>query len=192
MKTGRAARPKRGPTLALAAGALLVLGMLAWALNPGPRWRVAGTQQADGNVLFDGEPVPAADAEAMNDMLVGGTVVEWRGHGDLELVSPGHAVLFVASESRLTLPAPPPRFFARTSTLRLDEGRLFFLGGPRLRGARLVVATPERTFTAPGDGAFGIVHEPGGGTRILESGRELEAFEDGARSLVRGEAANPR
>jgi hypothetical protein len=189
MKTGRAARPRRGPTLALAAGALLVLGMLAWALNPGPRWRVADTQQADGNVVFDGEPVPAADPEAMNDLLVGGTLLEWRGHGDLELVSPGSAVLFVAPGSVLTLPAPPPRFFGRTSTARLAEGRFHFLPGPRFRGARLVVATPQRTFTAPADRPFAVVHDPSGGTRLVDSGPEIDAF---VRRASRLAGANAR
>ena len=190
MKTGRAARPRRGFTAALAAGALLVLAMLAWALNPGPRWRVAGTQQADGNVLFDGEPVPAGDAEAMNDVLLGGTLVEWRGHGDLELVSPGHALLAIAPGTVVRLPAPPPRWFARTARARLDEGTLRFLAGPSFSGARFVVETAETTWTTAG-GAAAITRDPAGITHIETDGPAVEAFARSARSRVGNGSAPP-
>jgi len=173
MKTGPPARP-RTLALALAAGALLlVLAFGAWAFNPGPRWRVAPTQQADGNVLFDGDPVPATDTEAMNDVLVAGAVLEWRGFGDLELLSPGHALLVVAPGTALTLPAPPPRWFGRTSRARLAEGTLRFLPGPRFKGARLVVETPDRAIVTRG-GAIEVSHDPAAGTRVDSTGAALQ------------------
>ncbi|MEO6462180.1 MAG: hypothetical protein ABIP29_03820 [Candidatus Eisenbacteria bacterium] len=182
MKTGPATRPRLlTPWTALAA--LAVLAAFAAATNPGPRWRVAGTQQADGNVLFDGDPIPAGDPEAMNDLLVAGTVIEWRGHGDLELVSPGNAVLALAPGTAATLPAPPPRWFARTSTARLAEGTLRFVAGPRFRGARLVVTTPARTFEATG-GAFEIAHDPAIGTRVDTAGATVERFARAGRAIL--------
>ena len=175
MRTGSPARPGL-PTPWIALAALAALAAFAWALNPGPRWRVADSQRADGNVLFDGDPIPAADVEAMDDLLVGGATIEWRGHGDLELVSPGAAMLAIAPGTVLHLPAPPPRWFARTSTARLDEGTLRFVAGPAFRGARLVVETPSRTFSA-GGGAFEIAFDPGTRvTRVGSSGAALEAF----------------
>ena len=191
MMTGRAAH-RRGLMRAAAASAaaLLALALLAWAFNPGPHWRIAETQQADGNVLFEGDPVPATDAEAMGELLVGGAEIEWRGHGDLRFLSPGNAVLSVAPGTVLTLPAPPPRFFGRTCTARLAEGRLFFLAGPRFRGARLVVTTPARTFTATGERPLEIAHDPARGTRVIDSGADLDAFAQTARPLLAG--ANAR
>ena len=183
MKTGPATRPRLlTPWTALAA--LAVLAAFAAATNPGPRWRVAETQDADGNVLFDEDPVPAADPEAMNDLLVGGTVIEWRGAGMLELLSPRGALLTIAPGTVVTLPAPPPRWFARTSRARLAEGGLRFLAGPRFAGARLVVETPETTVTAR-RGALIVGHDPaGGGTRVITGGEEIEEFEGSRRPLL--------
>jgi hypothetical protein len=187
MENGSPARPQPSTAwialTALALAVMAVLAAFAWATNPGPHWRVADTQQADGNVLFDDDPVPAADVEAMEEVLVAGAVIEWRGHGDLELVSPGYAVLVIAPGSVVMLPAPPPRWFGRSARARLLEGTLSFVAGPRFRGARLVVETPERTFTA-GGGAFVITHDPSAGTRIVASGTALEEFARAKRSLL--------
>ncbi len=183
MKTGLATRPRLfTPWIALAA--LAVLAAFAWALNPGPGWRVAETQRADGNVLIDGEPIPAADVEAMGDLVVAGVVVEWRGHGDLQLVSPGNAVLAITPGTVVTLPAPPPRWFARHSRARLAEGTLFFVAGPRFRGARLTIETPARTFVAEDGRAFAITHQPPAGTEVLTSGPRIEEFARTARPLL--------
>ncbi len=178
-------RPRLAPRLGVAAGTLVALALFGWAFNPGPQWRVADTQQADGTVLFDGDPVPAADDEAMNVLLVPGMALEWRGHGDLELVSPGNAVLAIAPGTALTLPAPPPRWFARASTCRLAEGTLRFVPGPAFRGARLVVETPARSFTAAGDGAFEIAHDAHlGVTRVDASGPRVVEFARSRQALL--------
>ena len=162
---------------------LAVVAAFAGAFNPGPRWRVAKAQRADGNVLFDGDPVPAADAEAMNDLLLGGTLLEWRGHGDLELVSPGHAWLALAPGTVVELPAPPPRWFGRSIRARLREGMLRFVAGPSFRGARLVVETPDRAVTADA-GALLVAHEVASGTRVARGGPEVAAFAAGKQALL--------
>ena len=175
---------------ALALVAAVALAAFAWAFNPGPRWRVAATQEADGNVLFDDDPIPASDFEAMNDLLVGGAVVEWRGFGDLELVSPDHAWLAIAPGTVVTLPAPPTRWFARTSRARLEEGTLRFLAGPSFGGARFVVETAETTWTTAGGAAF-VTRDPARGTRIETSGAPVEAFAREARRRVEARAGVP-
>lgn len=178
-------RTPLAPRLGVALVVTLALGALAWAFNPGPQWRVAPTQQAEGNVLFDDEPIPAGDGEAMDILLVAGMTIEWRGHGDLELLSPGHALLTIAPGTVVDLPAPPPRWFLRTSRARLAEGTLRFIPGPRFRGARLVIETPARTFTAAGPGAFEIAHDaPAGTTRIDASSPGLVEFARVKRSRL--------
>lgn len=182
MKTGS---PARGLAPWIAVATALAVAALAWATNPGPQWRVADTQQADGNVLFDDDPIPAVDVEAMGEQLVPGVVLEWRGTGDLELISPGCAVLAIAPGTVVTLPAPPPRWFARASTCRLSEGTLRFVPGPRFRGARLVIETPSRAFTAAGDRAFEIGHDPATGvTRIDATGSAIAEFAREKRTLL--------
>ena len=169
---------------------VVALAAFAWALNPGPRWRVAETQRADGNVLFDEDPIPASDFEAMNDFLVGGAIVEWRGFGDLELLSPGHALLVVRPGTIVRLPAPPARWFARTSRARLDEGGLRFLAGPRFRGARLLVETPARTVEIR-EGALAVTHDPAAGTRVESEGPALSAFARDRGALLGARPAGP-
>jgi len=169
----------------LALGVLLVAAGFAWALNPGPQWRVADTQQADGNVLLDDDPIPAVDVEALGELLLAGTTIEWRGRGDLELISPGNAVLAIAPGTVVTLPAPPPRWFARASSCRLIEGTLRFLPGPRFRNARLTIATPSRTFSAGGDDAFAITHDATTGvTRVETTGPAITEFVRTKRQLL--------
>lgn len=168
---------------AIALGVVLVLAGFAWALNPGPRWRVADTQAADGNVLLDGDPVPASDEEAMNDLLFGGTTLEWRGFGDLELLSPGHALLVVRPGTVVRLPPPPPRWFARTSRARLDEGEIRFLAGRAFSGARLVVESPGRAVEVRG-GAAAIAHDPAAGTRIETRSPSLDEWARTRSGLV--------
>ncbi len=161
----------------LALGVLLVAGAFAWALNPGPQWRIAETQAADGNVLLDDDPIPAADTEALGELLLAGTSIEWRGHGDLELVSTRAAALGIAPGTVVTLPAPPPRWFARAVSCSLSEGTLRFVPGPAFRGASLTVHTPARTFTGGGSDAFAISHDPATGrTQLVTTGPTIAEF----------------
>ncbi len=171
----------RARAVLLGAGAalavVLVVGAFAWAFNPGPQWRIAETQFADGNVLLDTDPIPAADGEALGELLLEGATIEWRGHGDLELVSTRAAVLGIAPGTVVTLPAPPPRWFARAVRCSLAEGTLRFVPGPGFRGASLTVHTPTRTFTAGGDDAFAITHDPATGrTQLVTTGPRIAEF----------------
>jgi hypothetical protein len=161
----RAMRMRAGLALAV----LLAAAAFAWAVNPGPQWRVADSQVADGNVLLDDDPIPAVDVEALGELLLAGTTIEWRGHGDLEFVSEHAAVLALAPGTVVTLPAPPPRWFARAVSCSLAEGTLRFVPGPDFRGATLTIHTPARTFTGGGADAFEIRHDPLTGKTALET-----------------------
>lgn len=179
-----AARARRlllvaGATVAVAA----VLVAFGFALNPGPRWKIAATQDAEGNVLLDDDPVPAADVEALADLLQPGTWIEWRGHGDLELVSGGAVALAIAPGTLVTLPSPPPRYFARAARCTLAEGTLRIVPGPAFRGATLTIETPARSFTTGGDRPIAIVHDAAG-TRVATSGPEIDAFVRSRGALV--------
>lgn len=163
----------RARTLRIRAGialaVLLAAAAFAWALNPGPQWRVSDTQAADGNVLLDDDPIPAVDVEALGELLLPGSTIEWRGHGDLEFISEHAAALALAPGTLATLPAPPPRWFARAVTCSLAEGTLRFVPGPDFRGASLTIHTPARTFTGGGADAFEIRHDPRTGKTALET-----------------------
>ena len=147
---------------ALAATAALVLvGAGAWAFNPGPRWQVAEGQQAHGNVLIDDEPVPADDFASLNDALVEGSKIEWNGDGDLELVSRGQLALAIVPGTQMRLPAPPPRWFTRTSGGRVESGEIRLTSGTRFHGARLTIATPQASVVMTGT-TLAVIQEPMG------------------------------
>ncbi len=155
---GRASRFPLG--LAAAAAVLVAFAFLA-AFNPGPQWRVAQIQDAHGSVLINGEPVPADDLESLNEALVGGATLEWSGEGDLELVSPGQVALGIASGTRMTLPAPPPRWFLRQSEGRVEAGTIRLTSGPRFHGAHLWIETPQARVEMTGT-TFAVIQEPMG------------------------------
>jgi len=144
-----------------AAVALVLVGAAAWAFNPGPRWQVAEGQRAHGNVLIDGEPVPADDIASVDDALLPGSTIEWNGDGDLELVSRGQLALAIVPGTRMSLPAPPPRWFARASGGRVDSGEIRLTSGARFHGARLTIATPQASVTMTGT-TLAVIQEPMG------------------------------
>jgi hypothetical protein len=182
-----------------AAAAALALGAFAWAFNPGPQWRVADLQNAHGNVIVNDEPVPADDIESLNDALVPGATIEWNGDGDLELVSRGQLALGIAPGTTMTLPAPPPRWFARESKGRVAMGTIRLTSGSRFRGARLVIATPEAMVFVTGT-TLAVIEEPVGtcvcvlegkvhvmaGTEdmgMVPAGQRATVFADGSPSV---------
>ena len=144
-----------------AAAALVLVGAGAWEFNPGPRWQVAEGQQAHGNVLIDGEPVPADDFGSVDDALVAGSTIEWNGDGDLELVSRGQLALAIVPGTRMLLPAPPPRWFARTCDGRVESGEIRLTSGSRFHGARLTIATPQASVVMTGT-TLAVIQEPAG------------------------------
>lgn len=140
------------PVTALwAAGAAAVITLFAGiAFNPGPHWQVASMQAAHGNVMIDEDPIPADDAASLTDALIEGSTIEWNGEGELMIVSPGQLAISIAPGTRMTLPAPPPRFFSRMSSGTLLAGRLRVTTGPGFHGARLRLTTPEATAEVTG------------------------------------------
>ncbi|MEP7028875.1 MAG: hypothetical protein ABI960_09800, partial [Candidatus Eisenbacteria bacterium] len=136
----------------------------------GPRWRVAATQAAHGNVLINDEAVPADDFESVNEALVAGATIEWNGAGDLELVSRGQVALGIAPGTRMTLPAPPPRWFARRSEGHLESGEVRLTSGPGFRGARLTISGMQASATMTGT-TLAVIQEPMGTCVCVLEGR---------------------
>lgn len=181
------------------AAAALAIVAFAWALNPGPQWRVAELQNAHGNVIVNDDAVPADDIESLNEALVPGATIEWNGDGDLELLSRGQLALGIAPGTTMTLPAPPPRWFARTSKAKVAMGTIRLISGSRFRGARLEIATPEATVFVTGT-TLAVIEEPSGtcvcvlegkvhvmaGTEdmgMVPAGQRATVFSDGSKPV---------
>jgi len=183
--------------LAGAAAVLLAIGVTA-VMNAGPRWRVAGAQSAHGNVLVNDEPIPADDVASLNEALAPGAVIEWNGNGDLELVSRRHLALGIAPGTKMTLPAPPPRWFARSSRGSIETGTIRLASGPRFHGARVTIGTPEATVVMTGT-MLSVIHEPmgtcvcvfEGAVRVLAGTHDMGMVPAGQRQVVFADGSEP-
>ena len=183
--------------LAAAAAVLLAAGVTA-VLNAGPRWRVAGVQAAHGNVMVNDEPVPAGDVASLNALLAPGAVIEWNGNGDLELISKGQMALGIAPGTKMTLPAPPPRWFARSSRGALETVTIRLASGPDFHGARVTITTPEATVEMTGT-MLAVIHEPmgtcvcvfEGAVRVLKGAQDLGMVPAGQRQVVFADGSAP-
>jgi hypothetical protein len=193
------ARTMRRAFLALAGAAAVLLAIgVTTVMNAGPRWKVAGAQSAHGNVLVNDEPIPADDVASLNEALSPGATIEWNGNGDLELVSAGQLALGIAPGTKMTLPAPPPRWFARTSRGTIDTGTLRLASGPRFHGARVTIGTPEATVEMTGT-MLAVIHEPMGtcvcvfeGTvRVRAGTHDMGMVPAGQRQVVFADGSEP-
>ena len=144
--------------LASAAAVLLVVG-IAVVMNPGPRWQVASIQNATGNILVDDNPIPADDVRSLNEALVPGSTIEWNGNGDIQLVSRRFLALGITPGTKMTLPAPPPRWFGRTSSGSIESGTVRLTSGPRFHGARVTIVAPQATAEMTGT-TLAVIAEP--------------------------------
>lgn len=196
----RPGRARAGRALAWATfAAVLVAGVVAVAvINPGERWQVATTQDATGNVLVDGDPVPVSDVASLGDLLHPGAEIEWRGQGDLELLSAGQVALAIMPGTVMTLPEPPRRLFARTTRGTVVEGEIRLTTGPGMRGAGLVFTTPEAEVSISGT-TLAVIREPTGTcvcvyeghVRIRAGGHDMGAIPPGLRQLVFNDGRTP-
>jgi hypothetical protein len=143
-----------------AAGLAIVLSLGAYVMNAGPRWHVADTGGVPtGNLVVDGEPVPAGDAGSLDDALTSTSHLVWEGDGDLVLHSDGGAVIALTPGTEVTMPAPPPRWFARSTSGRVERGTIRVMTGPRFRGASLTFDTPQAQVEVTGT-ALAVICEP--------------------------------
>ena len=182
-------------TWALSAAAAVLVVTAGMALNKGPRWVATAPNGTFGDVLVDGEPIPASDGASLSEALIPGSRIEWGGSADLELRCPGTAVLQILPGSSLILPAPPPRWFARRIEGRLDAGEVRVTTGPRFHGAQFALATPEAEVEVRGttlavicqrgstcvcvyEGQVRVAERDGTGAWI-PAGRRRESFADG-------------
>jgi hypothetical protein len=183
--------------LASAAAVLLVVG-IAVVLNPGPRWRVASSQNASGNVLVDDNPIPVDDVRSLNEALVPGSTIEWDGVGDIELVSRRFLALGIAPGTKMTLPAPPPRWFARSVRGTIQSGTVRLTSGPRFHGARVTIEAPQATAEMTGT-TLAVIAEPQvtcvcvleGAVHVMAGKHDMGMVPAGMRATVFGNGDAP-
>lgn len=144
----------------LAVGAALVVAVVTGMMNQGPGWRIAGVR-GEGVVLLDGRAVSLGDPSVLGRSIPPGVRVQVSDGAELDLRA-GHVLAIQATGGTdLLLPPSPPRWFARRTSLHMQEGEIRVTTGPRFQGARLEISTPDAAISATGT-TFAVILEPTG------------------------------
>ena len=183
-----------GTAVAAAAAALVIVVL---ALNRGPGWQVVSAE-GDGIAVIDGRPIPLGHVEDLGRALRAGVGVELGAGAMLEIESPGHLVIQVTPGTELRLPGPSGRWFGRELRALVSAGEVRITTGPRFRGARLLVETPEAGVLVNGT-TLAVICEPGGtcvcvyegSVRVGEKGGPTSRVERGWRRYVFGDGRPP-
>jgi ferric-dicitrate binding protein FerR (iron transport regulator) len=162
----------------VAAAALFAVASL---LNQGPEWSLRAAE-GTGEVVVGGRRMPIADG-ALAGHLRPGARVRVPESGSIELMSAGMLALQITPGSEVTLPAVPGRWWGRAVRSELAGGEIRLTSGPRFRGARLEVTTPEATVEVTGT-TLAVICEPAGTCVCVLEGRVMVGPTDGAMKPV--------
>ena len=112
-------------------------------LKKGPSWQMVRASGA-GTLFVQGQPIALADVAQKMTMLRPGTDVRLEGDETamLDLFYPGLFTMQVTPGASLTLPDAPGRWFARSSSFRVDMGEVRVVTGPRFPGSTLRIDAP--------------------------------------------------
>jgi ferric-dicitrate binding protein FerR (iron transport regulator) len=149
------------------AAAAAALFVLAYALNPGPRWTVES--RGSGVAVIDGRPIPLSDRAAVTSALEKGGSVR-LAQGTLELMAPRHLAIEITPGTDATLPPVERRWFGRRIQATVRSGEIRITTGQAFHGARLAVATPEARVEVTGT-TLAVIRESVGTCVCVMEGR---------------------
>ncbi len=148
---------------AAAAASLIVLT----AVNQPPRW-TALPSAGSGHLVVNGVRVPVRNTAELTRRIRPGSRVRLDCTNDLDLVSSGLLAMQISPGTELVLPAPPGRWFGRSSKANVNGGLLRVTTGRRFKGARLAISTPEATIRVTGTTLAVIAASSGTCVCVLE------------------------
>jgi ferric-dicitrate binding protein FerR (iron transport regulator) len=185
-------RPGRPPAWAvpLAAAATLLAVVAALLASQGPRWTLEAVSGA-GTVVVDGRTLASDDSTALARALRPGARLRTTGDAQIDLALPGCFLVQVTPGAEVVIPGAPARWFARPARGEVLAGSVRFVTGPKLRGSRLLITTPEASVEATGT-TFAVIREPAGtclcvlegAVRMAPHGGVGEKVEAGMRRYV--------
>lgn len=169
------ARVIRGPwfadrrTQAALAIAAAVLVVTAIALNRPAPWVVTGAS-GEGIAMVDGRPIPMNHEGELTAALRPGSRVRVPVGTELEITSPGSIVIQLVAGTDATIPASPGRWLGRKLRGEVRAGELRITTGPRFRGARLALSTPDAQVEVTGT-TLAVICDPHGTCVCVLEGR---------------------
>jgi len=172
------------PRLAAAAAAAMLVVFLVNLANRGPAWTVLEAS-GTGEVLFDGDAVPVAQADLIAERLRPGVEVEIPDGAKLEIMSAKTLLIELTPGTKLTIPPPPPRFFGRNAELWTRGGLLRITTGPAFAGARFDIHTPDAMTRIAGT-TIAVIMEPMGTCVCVLEGKAMVGRQSGGAMMAVG------
>jgi ferric-dicitrate binding protein FerR (iron transport regulator) len=151
----RLRRASRSPIPWAAAAAALAVVL---TLNQGPQWELPAVSGA-GQVRIDGASVTIVERSQLARRIRAGAHISLPDSAQMDIALPGVVTIQITGGSDAVVPGRFGRWFARSSEGWLESGELRFSTGPRFRGARLRIRTPETTTEAAGT-TFAVIRNP--------------------------------
>lgn len=182
--------------LAWAAAAVLIAVSVV-GLNRGPAWQVKNVS-GSGIVVVGNLPIPLGHSDQLAAAMQPGARVRIPPGATLEVMAPGQMAIVLLSGADVVMPATPGRWFGRGVSATLATGQLRITTGPRFRGARLAIQTPEAEVGVTGT-TLAVICEPHGTCVCVLEGRvdvgarggEMSVVEEGRRRFVFNDGRGP-
>ncbi len=184
------------PPLAWAAAATLI-AVTAIGLNRGPAWQVKDVS-GSGIIVVGNLPIPLEHSEQLAAALLPGARVRVPPGATVEVMAPGNLAIVLMAGTDVEMPASPGRWFGRGVSATLAGGQLRITTGPRFKGARLAIHTPEADVAVTGT-TLAVICEPQGTCIcVLEGhvdvgarGGEMSVVDEGRRRFVFNDGRGP-
>lgn len=183
---GRRGAPAHWERPAVAALGIAAALAVAVMLRPGPALRLVSAS-GTGVVAIDGHSTALDRTAEIARRLRPGAELRMPPEGQLDLEIPGIAAFQITGGSRVILPGRPGRWSARALRVSLEEGEVRVATGPRFRGTRLQVLTPETRAIVTGT-TFAVIRNRDASCVCVLDGRVAmvgEASTDTVRSGFR-------
>lgn len=172
------------PRIAAAAAAAVLVVFLVNLANRGPAWTVLEAS-GTGEILFDGDAVPVAQADLIAERLRPGVEVEIPEGAKLEIMSARTLLIELTPGTKLTIPPPPPRFFGRNAELWTRGGLLRITTGPAFAGARFDIHTPDAMTRIAGT-TIAVIMDPMGTCVCVLEGKAMVGRQSGGAMMAVG------
>jgi hypothetical protein len=166
--------------LAIPLAAAVVL-LTLW-MNQAPHWRLVDSR-AGTFLRIDGENFDTGDTKPLLRMLRAGARVQTPESLGVTLLSPGHLAIKILPGTDMTLPAPPRRWFGRSTRASIATGEMHVTTDHSFHGARLFVNTPELEVEVVGT-TVAIIRPEFGTCICVLDGTVLVAPHDGVKEPV--------
>jgi hypothetical protein len=129
--------------------------------------------------------VPVGDRQDLERLMKPGVRLRVPEGVQMVLMARGAMVMQATPGTDVTLPKPPGRWFGRSSQGEVRAGEVRLTTGPRFRGARLALTTPEAQVHVTGT-TLAVICDPEGTCVCVLEGHVMVGRREGPMAGVDG------